>query len=706
VEQILSKLDGVEDAVVNFAASTVKVKFNPRLVQPSLFQEALGKQSYLLDIDGEKDLKNLATLGILKTKCMLAIALSIPVMVLGMTAMHNQYVPFILALLSVPIVFYFGWDFHQSAWSQLKSRHLGMDALVSLSTLIAFIYSLFNTFFPTYWTSKGLENHLYYEAATMIITFVLLGKFLEEKAKNRTTSALQKLIGLQSTSATLVDFNDMQLNVDIDKIMKYDTLLVRPGERIAVDGKIIEGSTYIDEHMLSGESLPIFKQVGDKVFAGTINQSGSIKFQANEVGSQTVLAHIIKHVEEAIGSKAPIQKLADRVASIFIPIVLLISVSTFILWNIFGGVDGFYIGLSCMIAVLVIACPCALGLATPTAISVGMGRAAEKGILYRNAECMEQLQNIDSIVIDKTGTLTTGTPQVVEIFQVLDNAIAMSIFKSIEQKSEHPLAKSIVSYLHEIPTVKIQNYQTYAGKGISGTFSEGKYFIGSIAFIKDNGILLSQSIEEKLTIWEQKAYSVIILSDDKQILAIAALQDSIRENVSSVIKYLEDKRINLSILSGDSDAAVASIAAQVGISVYHSRMLPQDKATFIAGLQQKGHKVLMVGDGINDSPALAQADVSIAMGSGTDIAMEVADITLLHGDLQKIPVAIELSENIYKVINQNLIWAFLYNIISIPIAAGILYPTFGYLLHPMLAAAAMSVSSVSVVTNSLRLRKM
>jgi Cu2+-exporting ATPase len=335
-----------------------------------------------------------------------------------------------------------------------------------------------------------------------------------------------------------------------------------------------------------------------------------------------------------------------------------------------------------------------------------MGRAAEKGILYRNAECMEQLQNIDSIVIDKTGTLTTGTPQVVEIFQVLDNAIAMSIFKSIEQKSEHPLAKSIVSYLHEIPTVKIQNYQTYAGKGISGTFSEGKYFIGSIAFIKDNGILLSQSIEEKLTIWEQKAYSVIILSDDKQILAIAALQDSIRENVSSVIKYLEDKRINLSILSGDSDAAVASIAAQVGISVYHSRMLPQDKATFIAGLQQKGHKVLMVGDGINDSPALAQADVSIAMGSGTDIAMEVADITLLHGDLQKIPVAIELSENIYKVINQNLIWAFLYNIISIPIAAGILYPTFGYLLHPMLAAAAMSVSSVSVVTNSLRLRKM
>ncbi len=705
VEHVLSRLDGVEEAVVNFAAATVKVRYNPKLVQPSVLKEALDKQSYILDIQDDKDLLKAKTLKQLRRYCLLAILLSIPIMVLGMAAMHVRYVAFLLALLSTPIVFFIGRDFHQSAWRQLKSRHLGMDALVSLSTLIAYTYSLIHTFFPKYWTSKGIETHLYYEAATMIITFVIIGRYLEEKAKKRTTAALQNLIGLQVSNATLVDYNGEQIEVAIDKIMKYDTLLVRPGEKIAVDGKIIEGTTYIDESMLSGESLPLYKQVGDKVFAGTINQKGSIKFQALEVGDNTVLAHIIKKVEEAQGSKAPIQRLTDRIASVFIPIIMVVAFTTFALWNIFGGADGFYLGLSCSIAVLVIACPCALGLATPTAISVGMGRAAEKGILFKDAESMEHLRKTDTIVLDKTGTLTKGTPQVKEFLQIEKSDIAMAVFKSLEQKSEHPLAQAVVIYLQDIPSVKIKDYHTHTGQGVTGVHLQTHYAIGTMAFIKDRGIHIPSHVEKQLYTWEQQALTVIAFADDKQLLALAALQDTLREDAVATLQTLKIKNIRVALLSGDSEAAVAAMAKQIGILDYRSRMLPQDKASYIAELQQKGYKVLMVGDGINDSPALAQADVSMAMGSGTDIAMEVANITLLHGDLQKIPIAIQLSHDIQKVIYQNLLWAFLYNAVSIPIAAGILYPSFGISLHPMLAAAAMSLSSVSVITNSLRLRK-
>jgi Cu2+-exporting ATPase len=640
----------------------------------------------------------------LKTDIIWAATFTIPLVFIAMFGMHIPHANIIMFFLSMPVVFVFGQSFFVNAFKLAKYGKANMDTLVALSTGIAFLFSVFNTFFEDFWLNKKLIPHVYFETAAVVILFILLGKLLEERAKSNTSASIKKLIGLQPKTLTVLR-NDVELTIKIEEILIGDLVLVKSGEKIAVDGMVTDGHSFVDESMISGEPIPVEKNKDDQVFAGTINQKGSFSFIAQKIGSDTLLAQIITMVQEAQGSKAPVQKLVDKVAGIFVPVVLFISIVTFSIWAIFGGLNGFTQGLMAMVTVLVIACPCALGLATPTAIMVGVGKGASNGILIKDAEGLELAQKIDTIILDKTGTITIGKPEIIDAIWLKDNGEFKSILMGIEEKSEHPLACSIVQQLklNNIKSAQIENFESLTAKGVKAVVNGITYFVGSARLMESIAISTQRS---EIKEWLSKAYTLIYFASATDLLAIYAVSDQIKKSSKKAIQDLKELGIEIYMLTGDDKAAAKAIALEVGISNFEFDVLPSDKANFIKQLQHEGKKVAMVGDGINDAQALAQADVSLAMGKGSDIAIDVAKITLISSDLCKIPQAISLSKQTVKIIKQNLFWAFIYNIIGIPIAAGILYPINGFLLNPMIAGAAMALSSVSVVTNSLRLRFM
>lgn len=711
VESILGFQEGVKSAAVNFANATVLVEYEAQAISPNQMKEALNEIGFDILIEENTNIAEKVEAlheekyNDLKKRTTWAIVLTVPIVIIGMFFMNMPYGNYILWALSTPVLVFFGKNFYINAWNQAKNQMANMDTLVALSTSIAYLFSVFNTLFPHFWHRRGLHAHVYFEAAAVVIAFILVGKLLEEKAKGNTSSAIKKLMGLQPKTVTVIHDNGETETVAIESVKVNDFILVKPGERIAVDGVITNGHSFVDESTMNGEPIPIEKRKGDTIFAGTINQKGSLTMQAEKVGEHTRLAQIIRMVQEAQGSKAPVQKLVDKIASVFVPTVMSIAAITFIVWWIFGGNNGFTQGLLTMVTVLVIACPCALGLATPTALMVGIGRGAENGILIKDAESLELAQKIDAVVLDKTGTITAGKPTLTAIQWFTDNA-SLPILLAIEKQSEHPLAEAVVAYFPTISTttIRISNFESITGNGIKANVDESTYFIGNNTLLENVGLTIPSEMKQLATQWSNEANTVSWFATSTQVLAVFAISDKVKTSSKEAIEELHQMGIGVYMLTGDSTATAQAIASKVGLKHFKGGVLPDEKANFIKQLQQEGRVVAMVGDGINDSTALAQADVSIAMGSGSDIAMDVAKMTIVSSDLKKISVAIKLSKATVRTIKENLFWAFIYNVIGIPIAAGVLYPINGFMLNPMIAGAAMAFSSVSVVTNSLRLK--
>jgi len=714
VESIIGSQPGVNKAEVNYATQSVKILFRPDQVQPTTFQKAVQSIGYDLILDTESGKEKQEEVQrnnyeALKKRMVAAGVLTLPVVAIGMFFMNIPYANYYMLALTTPVLFVFGKNFFVNAFKQARHGRANMDTLVALSTGIAYLFSLFNTFYPEFWHNRGLHPHVYFEAAAVVIVFIMLGKLLEESAKSNTSSAIKKLIGLQPKTVLVVTDNG-EKEISLSDVHIGDQILVRSGEKIPVDGEVYQGSSYVDESMISGEPVAVAKNKGDKVFAGTINQKGSFRFYAEKVGSETMLAQIIKMVQEAQGSKAPVQKLVDKIAGIFVPIVIGIALFTLLIWVLVGGQNAFTQGMLAMVTVLVIACPCALGLATPTAIMVGIGKGAESGILIKDAEALELGHKVNAVVLDKTGTLTQGKPEVTELIWQeglkQDKETLTKVFFALEQQSEHPLAEAIVRYLKPENTgsVEVSKFESLTGKGVKAVFEGQTYWAGSHKILKDQQIPLTEALQQEVNALQQQAKTVIYFADQTQVLAIVAIADQIKESSARAVSELMNRGIDVYMLTGDNQQTAAAIAALAGITEYEAEVLPSDKAEFVKRLQAKGKVVAMIGDGINDSQALAQADVSIAMGKGSDIAIDVAKITLVSSDLMQVPKALRLSKLTVRTIRQNLFWAFIYNLIGIPIAAGILYPLNGFLLNPMIAGAAMALSSVSVVSNSLRLK--
>ena len=711
VDKVLGAQPGVLSAAVNYAAATVAVEYDPAVTSPETLRAALQSGGYDLvidtgdDVGDELDRAHANKYLRLKRRTTWAIILSIPIVIIGMFFMNMPYANEIMWILSTPVVFWLGRGFFINAWKQLRHRSANMDTLVALSTGIAYGFSLFNMFFPDFWLSRGVHPHVYFEAASVIIAFILLGRLLEERAKGNTSSAIKKLMGLQPKTVQVVAEDGTTKEIPIGWVKTGDVLLVRPGEKVAVDGMVIAGSSYVDESMLSGEPVPVHKENGKEVFAGTINQKGTFRFRAGKVGSQTMLAQIIRMVQDAQGSKAPVQKLTDKIAGIFVPVIIGIAVLSFILWLVFDPADGLTHGILALVTVLIIACPCALGLATPTAIMVGIGKGAENGILIKDAESLEMAKKVDAVVLDKTGTITEGKPVVTDLFWLNGKDDAAPIFTALEKTSEHPLAQSVVHYFGDLAGVTVDGFESLTGRGVKGMVDGQTYYAGNRKLLDENGITIDYTLETHAGRLLSESKTVIWFADSEQALAVVAITDRIKESSIDAIRQLQSEGMEVYMLTGDNRATAQEIATRAGIKQYRAEVLPQEKAGFVRQLQAEGRTVAMVGDGINDSAALAQADLSIAMGKGSDIAMDVAKVTIISSDLTKIPEAIRLSKLTVRTIRQNLFWAFIYNLIGVPLAAGILYPINGFLLNPMIAGAAMALSSVSVVTNSLRLKR-
>ena len=659
---------------------------------------------YDLLVDTGEDVTNkaeeirLARYRKIKRRTVVALLLSLPIMVISMFFEDISSLKYVLWILATPVVFGLGREFYINAWRQLKHGTSNMDTLVAVSTGIAYTFSVFNLLFPDFWLSRGIEPHIYFEAASVIIAFILLGRLLEERAKQNTSTAIKKLIGLQPKTVTIIVDSD-ERTVPITAVQKGDTILVKPGERIAVDGMVVTGESYVDESMLNGEPVPLHKQSGEKVFAGTINQKGTFRFIADKIGSDTMLAQIIRMVQDAQGSKAPVQKLVDRIARFFVPAIISISIIAFVAWIFLAPTNGFTNGLLAMVTVLIIACSCALGLATPTAIMVGIGKGAEKGILIKDAQSLEIAQKIDTIILDKTGTITAGHPIVVESLWENGFEHSRKILYSLEKLSEHPLSDAVVNTLQNEKEISIDKFENVPGKGVKGVVGSQTYYVGNLSLLNDNHITIASHLQELANKWTQKAKTLVWFADSTQAIAAIALTDEIKQTSAEAISQLQKMGVEVYMLTGDNAISAQAISRKVGINHYKAGVLP------IKELQANGKTVGMVGDGINDSAALAQADLSIAMGQGSDIAVDTAMATILSSDLLKIPETIRLSQLTIKTIYQNLFWAFIYNLIGIPIAAGIFYSVNGFLLNPMWASAAMAFSSVSVVLNSLRLKR-
>lgn len=710
VDKTLNGLPGVYQATVNYGTAVAQVEYNPEVCSDATLQSAVQDAGYDLLVDTGEDAADkaeeirLTRYRKIKRRTVAALLLSLPIMVISMFFEDISSLKYVLWILATPVVFGLGREFYINAWRQLKHGTSNMDTLVAVSTGIAYTFSVFNLLFPDFWLSRGIEPHIYFEAASVIIAFILLGRLLEERAKQNTSTAIKKLIGLQPKTVTIIVDSD-ERTVPITAVQKGDTILVKPGERIAVDGMVVTGESYVDESMLNGEPVPLHKQSGEKVFAGTINQKGTFRFIADKIGSDTMLAQIIRMVQDAQGSKAPVQKLVDRIARFFVPAIISISIIAFVAWIVLAPTNGFTNGLLAMVTVLIIACPCALGLATPTAIMVGIGKSAEKGILIKDAQSLEIAQKIDTIILDKTGTITAGHPIVVESLWENGFEHSRKILYSLEKLSEHPLSDAVVNTLQNEKEISIDKFENVPGKGVKGIVSSQTYYVGNLSLLNDNHITIASHLQELANKWTQEAKTLVWFADSTQAIAAIALTDEIKQTSAQAISQLQEMGVEVYMLTGDNAISAQAISRKVGINHYKAGVLPNEKAQFIKELQANGKKVGMVGDGINDSAALAQANLSIAMGQGSDIAVDTAMATILSSDLLKIPETIRLSQLTIKTIYQNLFWAFIYNLIGIPIAAGIFYSINGFLLNPMWASAAMVFSSVSVVLNSLRLKR-
>ena len=710
VDKTLNGLPGVYQATVNYATAVAQVEYNPEVCSDATLQSAVQDAGYDLLVDTGEDVADkaeetrLTRYRKIKRRTVAALLLSLPIMVISMFFEDISSLKYVLWILATPVVFGLGREFYINAWRQLKHGTSNMDTLVAVSTGIAYTFSVFNLLFPDFWLSRGIEPHIYFEAASVIIAFILLGRLLEERAKQNTSTAIKKLIGLQPKTVTIIVDSD-ERTVPITAVQKGDTILVKPGERIAVDGRVVTGESYVDESMLNGEPVPMHKQSGEKVFAGTINQKGTFRFIADKIGSDTMLAQIIRMVQDAQGSKAPVQKLVDKIARFFVPAIISISIIAFVAWIFLAPTNGFTNGLLAMVTVLIIACPCALGLATPTAIMVGIGKGAEKGILIKDAQSLEIAQKIDTIILDKTGTITAGHPIVVESLWENGFEHSRKILYSLEKLSEHPLSDAVVNTLQNEKEISIDKFENVPGKGVKGVVGSQTYYVGNLSLLNDNHITIASHLQELANKWTQKAKTLVWFADSTQAIAAIALTDEIKQTSAEAISQLQKMGVEVYMLTGDNAISAQAISRKVGINHYKAGVLPNEKAQFIKELQANGKKVGMVGDGINDSAALAQANLSIAMGQGSDIAVDTAMATILSSDLLKIPETIRLSQLTIKTIYQNLFWAFIYNLIGIPIAAGIFYSVNGFLLNPMWASAAMAFSSVAVVLNSLRLKR-
>lgn len=713
VESMLKATDGVNDAGVNFASQDAWISYDPAVTNPAQLQQAVRAIGYdmLVEQENREEAREQAQqqhLRAVKNRTIWSSIFSLPIVVIGMFFMGMPYANYIMMVLATVVIFYFGRNFFITAWRQAVHGKANMDTLVAMSTGIAYLFSSFNTFFPEFWHKRGLHAHVYFEAAAVIIAFISLGKLLEENAKSNTSSAIKKLMGLQPKTVTLVTENGETTEIPISQVQPQQLLLVKPGEKIPVDGQVVSGESYVHESMITGEPVPVSKRSGDAVFAGTINQKGSFRFVAEKVGSATLLSQIIKLVQEAQGSKAPVQKLVDKIAGIFVPAVMGIAVLTFLLWMLLGGEHAFTQGLLAAVTVLVIACPCALGLATPTAIMVGVGKGAENHILIKDAESLELAYRVNAVILDKTGTITEGRPTVSDlIFTDPANSDSLKpVLMAIEKQSEHPLAEALTGYLQQenIRDIQLDSFESITGKGVTAVYGDKNYTIGNTSLLNEKGIRFTADITNTIQRLQQQAKTVVAFAEEKEVVAVIAIADRIKAHSKTAIRALQQQGIEVYMLTGDNRQTAAAIAREAGITEFKAEVLPAGKAGFVQLLQQQGRIVAMVGDGINDSHALAQADVSIAMGRGSDIAMDVAKMTLIGSDLNSIPKALTLSKRTVQTIRQNLFWAFIYNLIGIPVAAGVLYPINGFLLDPMLAGAAMALSSVSVVGNSLRLR--
>lgn len=717
VNKVLNSCEGVEEANVNYASATALVTYDDSRCSPESLRKAVEEAGYglITDVENEEEAaeaERLRQYRALRAQTAGALICAVPVFVLSMFFMDLRWGQWVTFVLSTVTVFVFGSRFFVNTVRQLRHGAVNMDTLVASSTGVAWLFSTFNLLFPELWISRGIEPHLYFEAASVIIAFILTGRLLEARARRKTTSAIRALTELQPVTVTVLAGDGSQKEVPVQWARPGDTVIVRPGERVAVDGTVLSGESYVDESMLSGEPVPVLKQAGAKVFAGTINQKGAFRFRADKTGGDTVLSQIIRMVQDAQGSKAPVQNLVDKVASVFVPAIIGIAVLVFAAWWIFAPEDGFIHGLLAMITVLIIACPCALGLATPTAIIVGVGKGARSGILIKDAASLEVARRVDTVILDKTGTVTEGHPEVTDQYWTPESGRYRPVLAALEALSEHPLAEAVVAAMRPEPDAEsrpapeIVSFENVPGKGVRGICGGTAYFAGNIDLLRENGIEPSGEFLSRSGAWESQARTVIWFADSAEVLAVVAVTDRIKPTSAAAVARLRDMGIRTVMLTGDNEASAAAVARQTGIDEFRAGVLPQDKALYVKQLQAEGHKVAMVGDGINDSAALAQADLSIAMGGGSDIAINTAMITVLSSDLTRVPEAVRLSQLTVRTIRENLFWAFIYNIIAVPVAAGILYPVNGFLLNPMIGGAAMALSSVSVVTNSLRLRGM
>ncbi len=715
VEKTLKKQPGIANASVNFADSTARVEYETQDSANELtLQSAVRSIGYDLIVEEETASRvaedEQARYKKLRAKTVFSIVLALPVIFISMFFMNIPHANLIMLVLTLPVMAWSGSGFFINAFKQARHGTSNMDTLVAMSTGIAFLFSVFNTFFPHFWHARGLHPHVYYEAAAAVIAFILVGKLLEERAKAGTSSAIKKLMGMQASTVIRVDDKGEETVTDISRLKHGDMIRIRPGDRIPVDGAILSGNSSVDESSMTGESIPAERGPGDQVYAGTINLNGSFLLTAQQVGSETMLSRIIETVRQAQGSKAPVQKTVDRVAGIFVPVVIGISLLSFVIWMIFGGNNSLSHALLAMVTVLVIACPCALGLATPTAIMVGMGKGAQNGILIRDAESLETIHRIDTLVLDKTGTITEGKPVVQEIHWHIpagEQKEAARILMGLEKHSSHPLAEAVTQHLSLNSTSADSgiSFENLPGLGVRGIFGNKTYLAGNLKLMEDMAVVLPAMDGGENNEGKLQAQSRIYFAEGTSLLAVVYLEDRIKDTAAAAIAEIQKMGIEVHMLTGDNLQTARDVAKATGIPSFSANLLPAGKADFVQKLQKEKKIVAMVGDGINDSPALARANVSIAMGRGSDIAMDVAGMTLISSDLRQIAKAIRLSKLTVKTINQNLFWAFIYNLIGIPVAAGILYPLWGFMLNPMIAAAAMALSSVSVVSNSLRLRK-
>lgn len=725
VERALSQLDGVLQVSVNLATEIANVQFLPGVVSLADFQKTGQEVGYEVlppagaDLEmllgREKALKE-GDFKRLKRRFIWGIILLVPVFTLASWKMTGLSSLFILGhdinyylqfLFQTPLQFWIGWPFYSGAWKRLKQKSADMNTLIAMGTSAAYFYSVLATFFPHLFVGEGLKADVYYDTAGTIIVLILLGRLLEARAKGQTSEAIKRLMSLQARTARVIR-NGQEKDIPIEEVIIGDTVVVRPGEKIPVDGIIKEGYSAVDESMVTGEALPVEKGPDQQVIGGTINKTGMFKFEATKVGKDTMLARIIKMVEEAQGSKPPIARLADIIAGYFVPAVMGVAVITFIIWFFWGPYPRLNFALLNFVAVLIIACPCALGLATPTSIMVGTGKGAENGILIRSGEALETAHKLTTIVLDKTGTLTRGQPSVTDIIP-LDDFKREEILRyaaSAERGSEHPLGEAIVAQAKEenIQFVDLADFKSLTGLGIEAFLDGQNILLGNMRLMKERG-LFNEELEKIGAEFSNQGKTPMFVALNNKIAGLIAVADTLKENSKEAVETLHKLKLEVVMITGDNHKTAIAIAHQIGIDRVLAEVLPADKAEAIKKLQAGGEKVGMVGDGLNDAPALAQADVGIAIGTGTDVAMESADITLISGDLRGVVTAIALSKATIKNIKQNLFWAFAYNTLLIPIAAGVLYPFFGLLLNPMLAAAAMALSSVTVVSNALRLRR-